>query len=383
MKRKVLTLGLALSLSSLFGNTVTDTVARSERLQNFSAVSPVDLESLNNHLFMPPVYLQPGGEATASIMMNNVSDICGLQFEIKLPEGITIPLDEDDYYYVELSTRRTTVRKHNIFEVTKLTNGNIQVICSSTANAVFKNNSGEVVTLTLVADAGLAEGPYEVQLVDVRLSDTDAKVDHVGDVTAYVIVGQYKRDVSSDWGTVVLPYDTRSTDAVQLYALAGADLTAGVLTVEAIDNLAANTPGLFLRLNKAETVAFPMVSEGESSEIIVSASTAVNGWNSYGCYYNKVFNPQDTDHIYYIAEDKFWFANQSFEVGTFHCWFEAPSAANIGSFRIVMGEDNITDLQILEAGQSSQPIYDLQGRKLKEVYNRNPYIVDGKIKVEK
>ena len=342
------------------------------------AVSAPDIAKMNNVIFMPPVTIQPGEKLQASIMMNNTSSICGYQFEIKLPEGITIPKDEDGFYSAELSTERTSAKKHSIFEVAKLTNGNYIVICSSTSNATFQNNNGEVAKLTLAANADLPQGTYEVQLADVRMSDTEASVDHVGNITAYAIGQQYARNVSADWGTLALPYATQSTDDVQLYQLAAADLSNGTLTVKPTDHVEANTPCLFKRLDsEAQTISFPVASNGVAKDVTVSTATDVNGWTFMGTYYNRTLIPASTSSIYYISNDHFWFANEAFEVGAFRGWFETAIAA-VGSFRIVVSEDDITAIEDLNGSENASVVYDLQGRRQQHAKPGDILIVNNK-----
>lgn len=342
------------------------------------AVSAPDIAKMNNVIFMPPVTIQPGEKLQASIMMNNTSSICGYQFEIKLPEGITIPKDEDGFYSAELSTERTSAKKHSIFEVAKLTNGNYIVICSSTSNATFQNNNGEVAKLTLAANADLPQGTYEVQLADVRMSDTEASVDHVGNITAYAIGQQYARNVSADWGTLALPYATQSTDDVQLYQLAAADLSNGTLTVKPTDHVEANTPCLFKRLDsEAQTISFPVAGNGVAKDVTVSTATDVNGWTFMGTYYNRTLIPASTSSIYYISNDHFWFANEAFEVGAFRGWFETAIAA-VGSFRIVVSEDDITAIEDLNGSENASVVYDLQGRRQQHAKPGDILIVNNK-----
>ncbi len=349
-----------------------------------AANATIDISAQNNVIFMPPVTIQPGEEVTASLMMNNVDNICGYQLEFKLPEGITIPQDEDEYYLVDISKKRTTARKHNIFELTKLSNGNIQLLCSSTTNAIFSGNSGEVATLSLLADASLAQGTYEIELVDVRLSHTDSHVDHVGDVPAYAICEEYSRTVSTDWGTVVLPYSTQSTEDVQLYTLESTDLANGVLTVEPVATVSANTPCIFKRLDsEATTVSFPVLAEGFASEVTVSAKTDVEDWTFKGSYYNRTLTPESSLNIYYIAEDQFWYANQAFEVGAFRAWFETP-VAGAGCFRIQVNEEETTGIEDMQArGAKTSEVYDLFGRKQQGLQRGTMNIINGKIKVVK
>ena len=96
-----------------------------------------------------------------------------------------------------------------------------------------------------------------------------------------------------------------------------------------------------------------------------------------GTYYNRTLIPASTSSIYYISNDHFWFANEAFEVGAFRGWFETAIAA-VGSFRIVVSEDDITAIEDLNGSENASVVYDLQGRRQQHAKPGDILIVNNK-----
>ena len=106
----------------------------------------------------------------------NTDLITGLQFELELPEGFSVAKDENEKYKVSLSVDRSPTGEHNILEISKLNNGRYLCICSSTSNAVFEGNEGELLSIELNIDESATSGEYVVNLKNISLSDNNADV---------------------------------------------------------------------------------------------------------------------------------------------------------------------------------------------------------------
>ena len=131
------------------------------------------------------------GSATLSVQMKDDVDVVSYQFDIELPAGIEVPKDEDDYYLIDLSTKRTTARKHNIFESGLQTDGSIRVLCASATNAIFTGDEGEICTITLNRSDNLAPGNYTVKLKNIVIASkesTGIQTYYLENTTATIVV---------------------------------------------------------------------------------------------------------------------------------------------------------------------------------------------------
>ena len=129
-----------------------------------------DTPTGDNTLTITPLTLKPGEIGVLNIDMTNEKDICSFQFNIKLPDGISVvkEYNEDDEYVESINL---TSRKKSSHELTfkQTTDGGYFLIAYSLNNASFRDNSGSIVTIKIKAEDDLAEGNYGVILSNAIL----------------------------------------------------------------------------------------------------------------------------------------------------------------------------------------------------------------------
>lgn len=122
----------------------------------------------DNTMTVAPLVLKPGETGTLNIDMTNEKSICSFQFNIKLPEDISIvkEYNEDDEYVEAINL---TSRKKSSHELSfkQTADGGYFLIAYSLSNATFRDNSGSIVSIKVKADDNLAEGNYGVILSNV------------------------------------------------------------------------------------------------------------------------------------------------------------------------------------------------------------------------
>ena len=127
-------------------------------------------QTADNYLTIGNAVVEGEHEAMLPILLNNVTDICGFQFDLYLPDGYSVATDDFDDLLIDLS--RTTTRRHSL-SLRKLENGALRILCSSTTNALFSGNSGVVLNIGLTS-TGTATDDYTVSLRNVVLTDPQA-----------------------------------------------------------------------------------------------------------------------------------------------------------------------------------------------------------------
>ena len=125
-------------------------------------------------------------DAVMSVEMVNADAISAFQFDLETPSGISV-LVEDDFLAVELSTVRTTAKKH-VVESQAQKDGSVRVLLYSNKNYDFSGNSGEVCTIGLEVGA-VANGVYDCTLKNIALSTASSVVFTPANVTAKIGVG--------------------------------------------------------------------------------------------------------------------------------------------------------------------------------------------------
>ena len=148
-----------------------------------------DISQLENTLYIEPVSATAGSEVILSVKMKNKIEAEGFQFDLELPEGVSVAKDADGYAEAYLSTERTTARKTNTFDTAFLGNGLLRVIAGSTNGSTISGNDGEVATIKLKIDNSVAAGSYPVALRNIAISDVNAVSHDVAYVKSTMTIG--------------------------------------------------------------------------------------------------------------------------------------------------------------------------------------------------
>ncbi len=122
-------------------------------------------------LYFEDFEIEPGEELEVEVLLDNPgAEYRDLQFDLYLPEGITVVQDEDKEFLVDTGSRCT--KKHTIGF--SYTDGHYVCMLYSTAKNPLTGNSGDILTITLKADDNVAPGVKTGFFRNVSLSKTDA-----------------------------------------------------------------------------------------------------------------------------------------------------------------------------------------------------------------
>ena len=166
-----------------------------------------DVSKYENVVFPVSTTGSAGSTVTLSVEMNNTVNAVSFQFDVFLPEGFTIPVDDRGQYQIVVSESRTTSAKHIIQSAFIPSDGSIRVICSSNPPVAFVGNSGEVCTIQLNVGDDVAEGEYPIIFKDIEVGD-DCAVAHLVDQVEATLTVEAPAPPSYDEGYAVevLPF---------------------------------------------------------------------------------------------------------------------------------------------------------------------------------
>ena len=206
-------------------------------------VNITNIETPNeNTVYMEDVELLAGTENILSVKMRNTVPIEGFEFDMYLPEGVTVVMDEDGFPEASLSTERTTPRKTNSFDAVMQADGSLRVLAASTNGSTISGNDGEIVTVKVIVDEDMAEGDHFIVLKNLAVSDANA-TSHKTELMAstmtvtYGILGDANTDKRVDVGDYTAtahhilgntpnPFNKKAANANQDNAIDVGDLTA-------------------------------------------------------------------------------------------------------------------------------------------------------------
>ena len=141
---------------------------------NINILPDTDISQLENTIYIGNVSAEKGKDMTLSVKMKNSVVAEGFQFDLELPEGVTVAKDADGFAEAYLSTERTTTRKTNTFDADFQDNGALRVMAGSTNGSTLNGNDGEVATIKLNVASNVPIGSYPIVLRNISISDSGA-----------------------------------------------------------------------------------------------------------------------------------------------------------------------------------------------------------------
>lgn len=130
-----------------------------------------------NTTYVSDVSIAPSGQATLTISMKNSVEIGGFEFDLYLPEGMTVNHSVDTYGDVvanaSLVEERTDASRHT-FQTSFIPSNDyshLKVLCYSSSSKTFLYNDGEVAKIVIDADESIQEGDYIASFKNVVISN--------------------------------------------------------------------------------------------------------------------------------------------------------------------------------------------------------------------
>ena len=114
-----------------------------------------------------------GYTADLQISMTNEKSFTAYQFELVLPDGMTIAKNENDKYIVAKGNRYSD-DSHQV-SIEDLGDNTFRFICVSLHNGIIDGTEGALLSVSLKASAEMAEGIYDASIRNIIMTTTDEK----------------------------------------------------------------------------------------------------------------------------------------------------------------------------------------------------------------
>lgn len=150
-------------------------------------------DNADNTIYVSNVSVKAGGQVTLTVNMKNKVQISGFQFDLLLPEGVTVDSSVDAFGDTEVSAAISGTRvnpKRFTFSTSFPEQGNeshLTVLCYAT-NASVLAGDGEVATITLNVAGNVSSGDYDLILRNVVVSNTTDTYDNSKDITSKLTI---------------------------------------------------------------------------------------------------------------------------------------------------------------------------------------------------
>lgn len=152
--------------------------------------------------------LHAGETGILNINMTNEDDICSFQFNIKLPDGISI-VKENNEEGENVESIKLTERKqstHNLsFKETK--DSGYFLIAYSLSNSTFRNNDGAIVSMKVKSDTNMADGKYGIVISNVLMVTPVEKKFEQEDHSCVLTIKSLEDDIDDDDAPKLATFD--------------------------------------------------------------------------------------------------------------------------------------------------------------------------------
>ncbi|MCR4958307.1 MAG: dockerin type I repeat-containing protein [Prevotella sp.] len=131
------------------------------------------LSQIDNTVYMNNVKVYKDTQAEIAIRMKNTAEIRGFQFDLYLPDGVTVKKRSNGKYMATLCQERLDDGDSHTLNVTMQADGALRFLCSSLSDETFLGNDGDIIMLTVEVSDDMADGDHTVTLKNIKLSETD------------------------------------------------------------------------------------------------------------------------------------------------------------------------------------------------------------------
>ena len=139
----------------------------------FAKAEVTDLTGNDNVIYVSPVTAKAGETLKLSVCMKNTAEIRGFQFNLYLPDGVTIALNPKGKEIVSLNKERRDEYDEHTLSVARQEDGSYKFLCGSLSEDVFLGNDGEIISVTLNIPTDMASDVYPLKIVNQKLSEND------------------------------------------------------------------------------------------------------------------------------------------------------------------------------------------------------------------
>jgi hypothetical protein len=144
-----------------------------------------DVSGIDNVVYITPVSVDQGAaKVSLPVYMKNTAEIRGLQFDLYLPEGVTIGFNKKGKFVDEPvfnDDRLPEDDEHTIQGSIQQETGAVRFLINSQYEETFTGNEGLLFTITASLNTDMAEGDYPIIMKSIKLSENDINKSYTTD----------------------------------------------------------------------------------------------------------------------------------------------------------------------------------------------------------
>lgn len=121
----------------------------------------------NNKLTVANVAQCNGGRGMMNVLLTDEETILGFQFDLLLPDGVTVPYDDNNKLMATLTGNAATT--HNLSS-SKVSEGLYRFLVSPKGNSPISNATGDGMAITIDVADNVAVGNYVISIKDIEMT---------------------------------------------------------------------------------------------------------------------------------------------------------------------------------------------------------------------
>ena len=314
-----------------------------------------------------------------------LNDYCSFQFDLLLPEGITIPYnmnpdeEEEQFGYFDSEAEEwipaieSGITKSSHTLACSKIDGGYRFVCYHPKFTSFKSGSKNVLTIILQADNEAVNGVYRPTLGGTMfIANKDEHFTPEVNAGTAIVKGSDKSTTfeftmsEARWGTLMLPFDANVPAGIVVYSCTGVDGNSVILNESS--TIYANTP--YLLNGIPGTYSFTGIPAVEKNEY---SSGCMNGVHS-ATTIKSGYVLQNIDGLLAFYRVN---SNTPITVPGGHCYINTTGDAQYISI------DNTTGVDEMDYNSENAEIYNINGVKVESTNNNKVYIINKKKKLVK
>lgn len=382
-----------------------------------------DLSSLTDAVYVQPLNAPAGSQQTLSVRMKNSIIVQTIQFDLYLPEGITI-VPNDDGLLMTASKER--INRFNYFESELQTDGALRLLAQATTTNVPVGD-GEIAKVIVSIDNAMTLGDYPITVKEILLVSADNESKNVEEVSTTITIEapvdsrivldeasttvpeaatgvdvRVKRTIyANEWSTLVLPFDMTEAqvydvfgDDVQLAEYMDHEMNADATEItinfdEALldeDGLIANNPYIIKTSKDIEefTVDGVTIDPDEVGAIAEFTNGRTGSRKEVYGTFQGTYHAQTVvpENCLFLNGSKFWYSTGLTKMKAFRAYLNLvhvlASVEGAGSRIHLNFKDNSTGInETVNRKTAEGKCFDLQGRRVLHA-GKGIYIENGK-----
>ena len=314
-----------------------------------------------------PFTLAANEEKEIEILFDNSTDYGGLQFDLYLPEGVSIVEDEDGLYYYNTDRLKYKSGRKTVdftMQVALMDGGFYRFLIYNTEMQNIAGESGEpILTVKLKASDRVRSSTQQIRVQGQVLSTVDAEETQIR-ATAFPVSLTVRATIGElGYATFSWPVDLDFT-GLDLGAYIATECSNGGVSLKPVWKVPAGT-GLLLKGAKG-TYTLQTTYE-ECDEVYENLLT--------GTAYAEV--TANSGNVFVLANKTeglgFYRAADGLTIYQYKAYLESSSEA-----RAFFLDDMTTGIDGVEAASSGMPVYTIEGQQVKQFSRAGIYIKGGK-----